>query len=215
MPQMSLINMMHKGAESDYETEKAWIWQDDAACAFQPASMFEVAFPGDRITEDTKTLNEVHDLNETNLRAAQKICGTCPVFDLCYTSAEPEDFRWTMRAGVMPTAHNITALGRPAKTNTCPEGHVGNWTTDRNGHRRCVSCDNARSIRQAEEQKAKRAAEGRTKRTVEPIARGKRCRLEHDEWKPRKDGGWTCVPCKRAADLRRVHRLRGTAKVGG
>lgn len=206
-----------------YQHDPEYIWQDDAACAFQPHTLFEVAREGDPITKGLTSLAEIQDLNETNLRAGQKICNTCPVWDLCYTSANPGgkgaigDFDYTMRAGIMPKRHNVTPLGRPAKSQTCPKGHV-DWGTDNNGHRRCNTCTHERSVFQAERQKALRAAEGRTKRQLEGVQRGVECKYGHDQWKPRaakQRGSWHCIPCKRASDAEYKRKVREAAKVEG
>lgn len=181
-----------------WELEKEYIWQDDAACAFQPSTLFEVAFHGDPVAEGL-TVNETHDLNETNLRAAQKICNGCPVWDQCYTSAESEDFEWTMRAGIMPTKHVATPVGRPSgatskigrpKQTVCRNGH-DDWATQPNGKRYCVPC---KKVTQGLNN-AKRPLKGRKLR--ETIKRDSICRYGHDAWIQKANGTHYCSPCRR------------------
>lgn len=204
-----------------WETEKQWIWQDDAACAFSPSTMFEVAREGDPIFEDSK-FSEIQDLNENNLRAAQKICGKCPVWDQCYISANEPDFKWTMRAGIMPTAHTENksgdpkkALGRPIKNHLCPQGH-SDWVTDNRGHRRCQVCSAIRSQAQAEAKRLKNAKDGRSKKQRVGVERGVKCGRGHDEWRPRAGRDtFDCLPCRREADATRQRRKREAAKLAG
>lgn len=195
-----------------WEVEKEYIWQDDAACAFQPPSMFEVATPGDLIA-DGGDVNEVHDLNEANLLAAQKVCNTCPVWDQCYTSAEEEDFRFTMRAGIMPTAHNMTSHGRPRKDleAPCPNGHV-DWKQRPSGDWYCRPC----KAEYNKAQNAKRPKAGRP--PVEIINRGETCQHGHDNWTKNGQnakGGqqYQCRTCKNERDRVRRQEQRAAAKL--
>ena len=199
-----------------WEAEKEYIWQDDAACAFSPPTMFEVAVPSDDVAAGDG-VNEVHDLNEVNLRAAQRICGKCPVFDQCYISATPDDFRWTMRAGVMPTAHVVTPLGRPSKgrqrQEVCSQGH-DDWTTQINGKRYCNPC---KKVAQ-DAANAKRSPSGGKLRLIVPgVERDKPCRNDHNEWKlkvPTKPkAGWYCVICRRTRETVKRRESREAAKL--
>jgi hypothetical protein len=196
MAQLHAMTALKKGSEFQWMTDVAYIWQDDAACAFHPYSMFEVAFQGDPVAEGL-TVNEIHDLNQANLEAAQKVCNTCPVRDLCYSSARPEDFNDTMRAGIMPTRFNMTPHGRPkaapAKllkndpTEPCASGH-NEWRKRPEGKDSwyCQGC-----------KREQRGAAKQTKMTGEnPCVNGHEPELQKQD----KAGYWRCGECKRARD---------------
>lgn len=187
-----------------WETEKQWIWQDDAACAFSPPTMFEVAVPSDAIADGDGT-NEVHDLNAANFEAANKICGTCPVLPECYSSSAEEDFRWTMRAGVIPTNHAVTHQGRPRKhpmaidtSQPCKEGHL-DWKISKGGGTYCGPCKVAYN-------KISNAKRGnKPRKAAVTIQRGEVCQFGHDAWTKNgvgKGGNqhYQCRPCKNERD---------------
>lgn len=198
-----------------WETEKQYIWQDDAACAFSPSTMFEVAVPSDDVAAGDG-VNEVHDLNETNLRAAQKICGKCPVISECRESADEDDFKWTMRAGVMPTKHVLVPVGRPAKVatgakkqTTCRNGHE-DWVTASNGKRYCGPCKKAYQGAV----NAKRPSTGR--RTAKTIQRGVECHYGHDEWNFKTSTKtYNCQVCRRDRDRLASKLKREAGKLSG
>lgn len=196
----------------EWETEKAWIWQDDAACAFQPPTLFEVAFEGDPVAEGL-AVNEIKDLNAANLEAAKKICDSCPVRHLCYSNSSEDDFQFTMRAGIMPLRYNETPQGRPRKdaepapkVDACKRGHE-DWTT-KNGRRRCRTCINiSQRDRAAKAKKGKpdgrsKPSNARTLDSVCPTCGGQK-------WMARKDGGLRCQPC--SAEQQRIRRGSGRA----
>lgn len=179
-----------------WEVDKAWIWQDDAACGFSPPSMFEIALMGDPITEGL-TPKEVWDLNNTNFLAAEKICAKCPVFVQCYTEAEEFDFRTTMRAGVSPSNFPIRRPGRPkgAKnkrrkndpTKPCKNNHeLRHWKEryDKAGWE-CSQC-----IRERNGHKE-----------LQPLS--PTCPKGHEDWSYRKNGRRYCKTCNREANQAR------------
>lgn len=202
-----------------WETEREYIWQDDAACAFSPPTMFEVAVPSDAIADGDGT-NEVHDLNTANFEAANKICGTCPVLPECYSSSAEDDFRWTMRAGVIPTNHVVTHQGRPRKhplaidtTKPCGKGHL-DWKTTKGGGNYCGPCKVAYN-------KAANARRGnKSRRAAVTIQRGVVCQYGHDAWTKNgvgKGGGqhYQCRTCKNERDRVARQKSREAAKVEG
>lgn len=223
MSGISPINHLLKGAEAQFPHDVEYIWQDDAGCAFQPPTLFEVAFAGDPIAEGLNE-HELKDLNVANLQAGQKICSSCPVWHECYASADPMDFRFTMRAGMIPSRFKLGTRGRttnppipvdPAraedKSPLCPQGH-DDWTFDVRGWRRCAECSRLASRAAAERAREKREAEGRGRKPAVGIARGKNCKHGHDLWKERtrKPGSFDCLPCKRKANRDRKRDQRGT-----
>lgn len=202
-----------------WEQPKKWIWQDDAACAFQPPGLFELTAAGDPAALDDSA-NELQDLNKTNLAAAQEVCNTCPVWDRCYSSAEEADFEWTMRAGIMPTRLNETPQGRPRKhplaidtTQPCSEGHF-EWKTSKGGGTYCGPC----KVAYNKAANAKRPSKGRPAAVT--IERGITCQYGHDQWTKNgqnSKGGfqYQCRPCKNERDRVRRREQRADAKLGG
>lgn len=193
-----------------WETEKAYIWQDDAACGFQPPTLFEIAREGDPIAEDL-TPKELWDLNSTNLLAAKKICDGCPVLDQCLTSAHPEDFRYVMRAGIMPANFTPRGPGRPKgvknrKVNSpdkpCKNGHELRHWKERSDTRNweCRQCIRERNGH----------------REMEPLS--PLCPQGHEDWAYRKSNGRRyCKTCNREANQARYHAKKAeeAAKVEG
>lgn len=113
---MNTLRVPNIRVESDLspiDSEPEYIWQDDAACAFFPPSMFELADSDSQIAEGMAE-HEIKDLNSTNFEAAKKVCDRCPVWHLCYQEAQPSDFGTTMRAGIIPLRHTPVPRGRPA-----------------------------------------------------------------------------------------------------
>lgn len=215
MAGMSILNMLKKGSEMPFDHDSEFMWQEDAACRFQPYTLFQIASLEDAIAEGL-TESEIKDLNEANLTRAKEICNTCPVWDECYTSADPSDFDWTMRAGIMPTRLNLTLQGRPRKpkavkggfqkvvdiTQPCLRGHF-EWVERSDGHgHRCRGCrrdPNAKPRKEIETNHERPCPEG------------------HFDWRlvqraGRKDR-YLCRPCDNAKALERVHRKKA-AKSG-
>lgn len=201
---MTINQLLRETRFNEWEAGPEYIWQDDAACAFSPPTMFEVAFEGDPIAEGL-SVNEIKDLNSTNLAAAQKICNRCPVWSECYASADPQDFHTTMRAGIIPLRHNPTLHGRPSTINhsgprpkldptkPCLNGHdVNDWVkrADKGNSWRCQGC-----VRDRLAQKKREAATPKEKR--QKIDPSKPCPAGHFDWLIRKDGQPRCRDCIR------------------
>lgn len=209
--QLRQAHSYYKSSEADFETEKAWIWQDDAACAFLPPTMFEVAFMGDPIAEGL-TEEELKDLNSANLEAAAKVCSTCPMKGACAETASPEDFKFTMRAGKMPTSFSPAKRGRPAKER-CPKDHDPNWGfKSGTKYRTCLTC----RAEQAHARNIARRANSPKVELVKGESRGVTCKFNHDEWvKDHSNGGrwWRCVPCRRERNKRNARKRREADKL--
>lgn len=193
-----------------WETEKEYIWQDDAACAFQPHTLFEVAGMDSPIAQGLSE-DELLDLNEENLKAGKKFCDTCPVWHLCYGSAREVDFAETMRAGILPTRMGAVLTGAyKAVADPCSEGHE-NWKYPANKARYCGTC-------KVEYNKARRAGEpGKGhKRTIIPgETRGVECKYGHDDWVFHADEVWRCKTCKRIRETDARRKKREAARVEG
>ena len=214
MTQMSLMNFFKKGAEAPFEHEAEFKWQEDAACRFQPHTLFEIASKDSPIAYGL-TVNEIKDLNEANFDRAKEICNTCPVFDLCYTSAEESDFDWTVRAGILPVKYNSTPQGRPLKgdPSKCPKGH-SNWKLrpGEHGGRRCITCHSEASRLRRREKNPEGIDP--TKPSLVGTARGKLCKYNHDSWVKRKgDYGYDCLTCRRERNLRNQQARREAARM--
>lgn len=197
--QLRMVSAYSKGSELQFEHDRPWHWKDDAACAFQPSSLFELADTFSPISEGIVPSGDdpvpaIKDLNTVNFERALEICASCPVLNQCEEDAEPGDFRWTVRAGRLPVAYNAALAGRPVVTSkTCGEGHE---MTKRPGNGwYCLPCQN-------EKAKARRRGEGSGPRKPKKIfSRGKLCRKgEHDSWFVNASGKNACHPCKVRAD---------------
>lgn len=204
MAQMSMLNILKKGSEMPFDHEPEFRWQEDAACRFQPYTLFEIASLDSAISEGLN-VNEIKDLNNTNLSRAQEICNTCPVWDMCYTTARSEDFEFTMRAGIFPTRLNATKQGRPsgaalrssgkpviARGKVCNKCQHDDWITDGKvkgtdaDKYRCRICRNAR-----------RSGGTPPRKFNDP---SQVCDGGHDlsNWHRRSDqDGWRCLECDR------------------
>lgn len=191
MARMQVLTELTKGSEFPWMND-SYIWQDDAACAFQPPTLFEIARWGDPVTEGLEA-GQLHSLNVENLKAAKKVCDSCPVWHECYSSADPTDFRETMRAGIMPINFQVAPQGRPANdpTKPCQGGHpLESWRLRKNRNQwYCKDCHREGSTR------GKKG--GRRKNDpTQPCRNGHELR----HWKRHnktKNGGWECSQCIR------------------
>lgn len=182
--------------------EVQYIWQDDAACLFSPPELFE--YEVDR------------DYSE-----ARKDCNKCPVWHLCYQTAEPEDFQWTMRAGVEPWGNSAPPLkAEPreyvrerevvSRGKECQKGH-DQWVARGDGNYRCKPCQKANNLKQNEKRKGERTGPTRTR---EGFSRGKQCQYGHDSWFVRnKAGEFECLPCNLERNRKAKARSREAAKL--
>lgn len=172
MTSPKLINILLADPVYGWETEKAYIWQDDAACAFSPPEIFEVG-------------------PESDFEKAKKNCDKCPVWDQCYTSAKSDDFLYTMRAGILPLAGQAVD-----SDDVCPEGH-SDWHTPPSGRAKyCKPCkiEYNKARRSSGYSKPRPAKQW--------IIRGVTCQHNHDWWFKGDDGGWRCRTCKNERDKR-------------
>jgi hypothetical protein len=150
MATLRLFSSLMKGSEMSFDYEPEFQWQEDAACRFQPYTLFEIAGNDSKISEGLTEV-EVKDLNDANFKRAKEICNTCPVWDMCYTTAELSDFDWSVRAGILPGRYNPNPKGRPpqgvpfkaSEDGRCSKGHDA-WKVYPDGHRRCRTCKNLR-----------------------------------------------------------------------
>lgn len=130
-----------KRAEGKLGMKKQSDWLQSAACAGK-SEMFTVR---DLQLGNGEPYSEAkHKLAENQkFKDAIRICQSCPVQQQCGETAEPEDWRWTVRAGRMPAVFKTRSRGWPSKrqasSNTCSHGHVGRMVEDSNG-RRCLEC---------------------------------------------------------------------------
>lgn len=211
--------------------EPEYRWQDDAACAFQPHTLFEIAAFDDRIAEGivpkgSDPSNELTRLNLANFERAKEICNTCPVWHLCYLEADESDFEQTVRAGITPTLFNPNLAGRNRvvakpkvpkikpvsliKAYCCSKGHY-NWAHYKTGKRRCRTCNILKHRKNREAERLART--GSTKKTNNrqhaTFERGVTCKHGHDEWcqytrtkRGKEYVSNICVPCKKNAAQR-------------
>ncbi len=174
--------------------EQEYIWQDDAACAFQPPELFEIASFDSPISqgidpEGDDPVAAIRDLNSQNFKRAQEICNTCPVWHLCYTEAALDDFDWTVRAGIKPALFNEGQRGRPrADCGEC-SGPRNSWDKTRKSWY-CKPCRNATRAAW----RAKLADEAAKVSLVKAYC----CSRGHYNWTPRKSGGRRCQTCAAA-----------------
>lgn len=148
---MSSMSFMSSVSHVPGHDPDTYVWQDDAACAFVPAELFEVLDEEHPMTEDMDR-TERNDFMMKNFEYAATVCARCPVLDQCEESATTADHRYTFRAGKMPSSvgdevrsHRrkkprdpvLAAMGR-----TCKRGH---WVPAPSGGRSwqwCQPCKN-------------------------------------------------------------------------
>lgn len=201
---MALNHLVKDIRFMDHESDPEWIWQDDAACLFSDPNLFD--------------LNALDPKSQAvqKFKAAQKICSTCPVRDMCEETATQGDLEYSVRGGKLPLKFNPVSQGRPRTVSNglCLKGH-DNWVVrpGKRGGRRCATCH-------SEESRARRKAKNPdgidpTKPRRKGEARGKKCRYGHDEWVPSKRGvAWfRCPICKREVDTKNQAIRRKAAKV--
>ena len=139
-------------------------WWEDAACSASPAEYFEPALEGRADSNDRLTRHEVVKDVQAKLDTGHKLCNSCPVWHLCYTNAQPDDFFYTMRAGIEPAQFtDYKALGkvrykatqRSAERQYCKNGH-SNWRVwgKARPRRKCVDCSKGNARRQREKKSA-------------------------------------------------------------
>src|SRR6478752_4727748 len=125
----------------------SYTWQDDAACHFSPPENFEY------LEADPKKKEVQGDFdaeNEKRFQVAKLDCDRCPVWHLCYSSATPGDFEYSVRAGLKP-APTPSPTSSAKKRNppftrgvTCRSGH-DEWVVHsaKRGTVRCNPCHKA------------------------------------------------------------------------
>lgn len=212
MPETYFIRRAHIQTELEPEFQ----WQEDAACRFQPHTLFEIASADDAIAEGivpdgNDPQNELTDLNVANFERAVQICNTCPVKQTCLDEANPDDFLWTIRGGKLPINFNPNKQGRPPGRygkvgpngvricKNCGEEQAG---VKPNGGLFCKPCKYTRTNEAA---RKRRAAGGEKKgRTAKIVKRGRLCKNNHDEWTERPSRGravkFECYRCRRDRD---------------
>lgn len=109
-----------------------YIWQDDAACAFQPSTLFEVAEEGSEIAKGLSPA-EISDLNSANFERAGEICASCPVFDECAEDMTTGDFLYVFRAGHAPDLFIDDRSLTPRKPVGRPKGSLDKVPRKRRG----------------------------------------------------------------------------------
>lgn len=121
-------------------------WFEQAACAESNPDDFEIK------SGKGYTAERAVEINEKRFAEAKKLCDSCPVWHLCYLNATPEDFFYTMRAGLEPG--QFTAMkseGRiryrgtqMAGENTrCKRDHINSFRIvgKKRKRRICVECN--------------------------------------------------------------------------
>lgn len=132
-------------------------WSEDANCHSLPAEIFEPSLEGRHREENLK-------VTEERMEQARKACSDCPVWDMCYKEASPNDFFYTMRAGIEPAQftqykeleavrYRSGQASQDAKL--CSKGH-NNWKMWGKKHprRKCADCSNERSAQYREKLRA-------------------------------------------------------------
>jgi hypothetical protein len=172
----------------DWTHERPGEWMNQAACIGK-AELFMVK---DR-EKSGGSLSRWNGYDPVRLTEARVICMSCPVFYQCETSATPEDFAWTVRAGRLPSIFNTQKserpVGRPPKRpnvdGVCRNGHVGMMRGNNRG-RYCSECARL-------QKEAKRRAAGIPERTMKTV-----CKNGHEGmYKRAKSGKRICVGCRR------------------
>jgi len=118
-------------------------WFEEASCQSLPAEDFEPSF-------GTASREENIKANEDRFERARRACSDCPIWHICYQKAEPDDFFYTMRAGIEPVQFTqYKELGRTmyrgnqqsGEKQRCAKGH-NNWKIwgKKKPRRKCVDC---------------------------------------------------------------------------
>ena len=138
------------------------MWWEDASCLTSPAEIFEARLDGG--LNGAKTKQEVVQEEQEKFNRAQQICNDCPVWHLCYQKASPDDFFYTMRAGIEPGQFktykeqgrvNYRSGQSLEDKNTCKQGH-NNWKVwgKKRPRRKCVDCSKENTARQKAKKRA-------------------------------------------------------------
>lgn len=163
----------YKPSYSDHESEKAPIWQDEAACQGANPDIFDLVTADSPKAVDL-TEDERLSLNKANFAEAEKYCASCPVISECWANADEMARRFTFRGGQRPSAFSGRTRGRPRKLPPqyqnedlsewkCPKGHIGRGKrrTDRDGRSSGIRCLECKAI-------AKRVPEDKRKPKFHP-----------------------------------------------
>lgn len=188
-----------QGVVYGWEADGGYIWQDDAACAFKGAGLFEY---NDKLTKAE---------NQQRSDQAVAICQSCPVRQDCLESADYADLQWTIRGGKPFGQLSSATIERGVK---CRAGH-DDWfiRKDKNASTsetfRCKPC-HRESVNKAKVKKRLRdhEAAGTTPRRKNDTT--KPCPVcGHTSWTQWAGGGVRCKPCDNYK--RQVRRRRGGA----
>lgn len=217
------------------ESEPEYIWQDDAACAFWPATLFDLISTDDPIARDIegskfKVEEEVRQLNIANFEKAGEICASCPVLEQCKAETTTGDRAWVFRAGMWPTKFTGKRRGRPrSKTprpepkapnpnrnlpveeRTCRRGHKGYMRLKPDGKGTvCRECHNLRE----RQRRLRNGSKPRTRNLV-PGMDNVTCDKGHTgQWMARSDGYLECFDCRAARQAIYDEKKRQSARVG-
>lgn len=214
MATLRLFSSLMKGSEMSFDYEPEFQWQEDAACRFQPYTLFEIADKHSPISIGLSG-TEIKELNDANFERAQEICNTCPVKGTCLETAEKEDFDWSVRGGLLPIRYNPVPQGRPEGTTRkeeykttktiargvkCRKGGHDEWQFQ-GGHRwRCIPCRDAYNAGRPRNPKPE----------AERFTRGVQCKFGHDDWVyvNKEKTKRRCYICRRDADALQAEKKR-------
>lgn len=135
--------------QSSFAPDTVSYWWEDASCYSSPAELFDPALEG-RGNDNLSRHDVVLDV-QLRMDKGHQLCNECPVWHICYQQAEPDDFFYTMRAGIEPGQfREYKKLGRmnyrsgqaKGDKETCLRGH-NNWKIwgKKKPRRKCVTCD--------------------------------------------------------------------------
>jgi hypothetical protein len=139
------------------------LWWEKASCQSLPAEDFEPTF-------GVGSREEVIKANEDKFERARRACSSCLIWHMCYQKAGPDDFFYTMRAGVEPAQFTLyKERGRIVERQSqmasdklrCPEGH-SNWKIwgKKRPRRKCVDCSYESNAKSRANVKAKKKGIG-------------------------------------------------------
>lgn len=135
-------------------------WADDANCKGKAYELFEYQEKDSPLAAGMN-FQERMELNATNFELAAEICIECPVFFQCKEAASPDERRWTVRGGEVPTRFTYEknqALATYNKgtgaTRKCQRGHVVE------GGGRCKVCKREAMKKRRQNEKAQRQQDG-------------------------------------------------------